>query len=59
MLDKMDQPMLADFIEKGSDVRVKNEVHLLVGDPDHQGVQRIVLAALWPKAVAEPRNSSS
>jgi len=41
--------MLADFIEKGSDVRVKNEVHLLVGDPDHQGVQRIVLAALWRK----------
>jgi len=51
-LDKMDQPMLADFIEKGSDVRVKNEVHLLVGDPDHQGVQRIVLA----RALAESRS---
>ena len=54
MLDKMDQPMLADFIEKGSDVRVKNEVHLLVGDPDRQSVQRIVLTALRPEAIAEP-----
>jgi hypothetical protein len=42
MLDETDQPTLADFIEKGSDVRVKNEVHLLVGDPDRQSVQRIV-----------------
>jgi hypothetical protein len=33
MLDETDQPTLADFIEKGSNIRVKNEVHLLVGDP--------------------------
>jgi hypothetical protein len=52
MLDETDQPTLADFIEKGSDVRVKNEVHLLVGDPDRQSVQRIVLAALRPEAIA-------
>src|SRR5215470_960482 len=54
MLDKADQPALADFVEKGSDIRIKNEVHLLVGDPDRQSVQRIVLAALRPEAVAEP-----
>jgi hypothetical protein len=52
MLDETDQPTLADFIEKGSDVRVKNELHLLVGDPDRQSVQRIVLAALRPEAIA-------
>src|SRR6266446_2942088 len=54
MLDETDQPTLADFVEKGSNVRVKNEVHLLVGDPDRQSVQRIVLAALRPEAIAEP-----
>ena len=32
MLDETDQPALTDFVEKGSNVRVKNEVHLLVGD---------------------------
>src|SRR5208282_5220723 len=54
MLDETDQPTLTDFVEKGSNVRVKNEVHLLVGDPDRQSVQRIVLAALRPEAIAEP-----
>jgi hypothetical protein len=54
MLDKTDQPTLADFVEKGSNIRVKNEVHLLVGDPDRQCVQRIMLAALRPEAIAEP-----
>src|SRR5260370_2327152 len=54
MLDETDQPTLADFVEKGSNVRVKNEVHLLVGDPDRQSVQRIVLAALRPKPIPEP-----
>src|SRR5204862_130442 len=54
MLDETDQPTLTDFVEEGSNVRVKNEVHLLVGDPDRQSVQRIMLAALRPKAIAEP-----
>ena len=54
MLDKAVQPTLADFIEKRPDIRVENEVHLLVGDPDRQGVQRVVLAALRPEPIAEP-----
>jgi hypothetical protein len=35
---------MANFIEKGPDVRVKNKVHLLAGDPDAERVQRIVLS---------------
>src|SRR6202021_1604349 len=54
MLDKADQPTLTDLIEKGSNVRVENEVHTLGGDSDDQRVQRIVLAALGTESVAEP-----
>jgi len=51
MFDEVDQPFLADFIEKGSNVRIKNEVHLLSVDPDTKRVQRIVLSTIWPKPV--------
>ena len=39
---------LIDFpLEKGSDIRVKNEVHaLLSADPHRQSIQRIVLSTL-------------
>jgi hypothetical protein len=53
MLDKADQPTLADLAEKGSNVRVEDEGPLLVGDPDRQRVQRTVLAALRPEPIAE------
>jgi site-specific DNA recombinase len=49
-----DQPILADRVEEAPDVGVQDEVHLLRRDPNHQGVQRIVLAALGAEPVAEP-----
>jgi len=54
MLDETDQPTLTDFVEKGSNVRVKNEVHAFGGDSDAERIQRIVLSALRPEPVAEP-----
>ena len=36
-------------------VRVENEVHFPGGDSDDQGVQRIMLAALWSESVREPK----
>src|SRR6202162_5273365 len=45
------QPGLADFIEKALDVDLEYPVHLCSGDPDHQGVQRIVLAALGAEPI--------
>jgi hypothetical protein len=54
MLDEADQPTLTNFVEKGSNVRVENEVHTLGGDPDTERIQRIVLSALGPETVAEP-----
>src|SRR5262245_22042184 len=43
------------IVEKGSNVRVKNEVHLLSVDPDAKRVQRIVLSTPRSKPVAEPK----
>src|SRR5215510_14392095 len=40
--------------KKGSDVRIKNEVHLLAGDSNAERVQRIVLSASRSKPIAEP-----
>src|ERR1700680_3956212 len=54
MFDEADQPLLANFIKKGSNVRVENEVHLLAGDPDAERVQRIVLSAPRPEPITEP-----
>jgi|KBSSwiStaDraftv2_1062776.scaffolds.fasta_scaffold91158_1 hypothetical protein len=54
MLDEAHEPTLTNFVEKGSNVRVKNEVHLLAGDPDAQRIQRIVLSTTWSEPVAEP-----
>src|SRR5215831_10583020 len=54
MLDEADQPFLANFVEKGSDISVKNEVHFLGRDPDAERVQRIVLSAPRPEPITEP-----
>src|SRR6202040_1551107 len=51
MLHESHQPRLADFIEKALDVDLEYPVHLCAGDPDHQGVQRIVLAALGAEPI--------
>src|SRR5262249_2159788 len=55
MFDEADQPILADFVEKGSNVGVKNEVHLPAGDSDAERIQRIMLSAPRPEAIAEPK----
>src|SRR5438477_2319558 len=54
VFDKADQPFLADRIEEGPNVRIENPVHLVAGDPDHESIQRIMLAALGPKPIREP-----
>ena len=54
MFDETNYPLLTNFVEKGSDVGVKNEVHLLAGDPDTKRIQRIVLSTPWPEPVTEP-----
>jgi hypothetical protein len=54
MLQKADEPLLADFIEERSDIGVQYVVHLRAGDADHQRVQRIMLAALGSKSIREP-----
>ena len=51
---KRTEPVLANRVEKVSDVGVKNEANLPAGDADHERVQAIVLAALRPEPVAEP-----
>ena len=51
MLQESHQPRLADFIEKALDVDLEYPVHLCAGDPDHQGVQRSVLAALGSEPI--------
>src|SRR6516225_3438048 len=55
MLQKTDQPLLADRIEEASEVRVKNIVHLCAVDSGDECVQRIVLAALGPEPVREAK----
>ena len=54
MLHEANQPLLADFVEKASDVGVQYEVHLRAGDADHQRIQRIMLAAFRSEPIREP-----
>ncbi len=54
MFQEADQPALTDLVEETADVDLEYPVHLCAGDPDHQGVQRIVLAALGAEPVREP-----
>jgi len=42
------------MIEERPEIAIQNIVHLGAGDPDHQRVQRIVLAALGPEPVRKP-----
>ena len=54
VLNETDQPVVADRIEKRPDIGVQYPVHLAAADPDHQRIQRIVLAAPRPEPVREP-----
>src|SRR5438552_1085702 len=55
MLHETDQPILAEPIEKGSNVGVQNPVHLPTGDRRRKRIQRIVLATLGSEPVREPK----
>src|SRR5260370_7066819 len=48
------QPLVTDRIEESRDISVYYPVHLRAGNPDSQGVQRIVLTASRPEPVREP-----
>ena len=54
VLDEPDQPVLADRVEERPDIGVQYEVHLPSGDPDRQGVERIMRSASGPEPVREP-----
>jgi hypothetical protein len=54
VLQETDEPCLIDRVEKGPDIRIEDVVHLLAGDPDNQGVQRIVLTAPCSEPIREP-----
>src|SRR3984893_1208065 len=45
VFDKAHQPLVTDCIEESRDIGVHYPVHLRAGNPDSQGVQRIMLAA--------------
>ena len=45
---------MADHIEEASDVGVQYPVHLGVADPDHQSIQRVMLAASRAEPIREP-----
>src|SRR6266852_5457241 len=51
MFQEADQPALVDLVEETEDVDLEYPVHLRAADPDHQGVQRVVLAALGAEPI--------
>src|SRR5215472_5282178 len=51
MLEKADQPVSAQLVEKASDINIENPAHLFPVDSNTQRIQRIVLAALRSEAV--------
>ncbi len=53
MLHEPEEPCLVHRVEKSRDVGVQDEAHFPLLDPDMERVQRIVLAASRPEAVAE------
>ena len=55
VFDKAHQPLVTDCIEESRDVGVHYPVHLRAGNPDSQGVQRIVLTASGSEPVREPQ----
>ncbi len=54
MFDELEQPVVADRVEKPGNVGVQNPVHRVGLDSHREGIQRIVLAASRPEPVAEP-----
>src|SRR3954451_20091077 len=54
VLHEPDQPFLAHRVEERLDVGVQYEVHLLAGNPDTEGVERIVRSPPRTEPVREP-----
>jgi hypothetical protein len=57
-LYEANQPVLADFVEKASDVGVQYEVHFRAGDANHQRIQRIMLTAFRSEPIRETKRQS-
>src|SRR5271167_3394524 len=53
MLDKLDHPVVIDFVEKRPNIKIEHPVHFLACDSNIQRVQRIVLAAPRSESVRE------
>src|SRR5438309_2773449 len=53
VLQKLDEPLVRQTIEKPTDVQIKNPVHLLAHDPHPQRIQRLMLAAPRTESVGE------
>ena len=51
VLDKTDQPIMADRVEEAPDIGVQYVVHLPAVDPDTECVKRIVRAAPRPEPI--------
>src|SRR3954465_3624960 len=54
VLNEPDQPFLAHRVEERLDVGVQYEVHLLAGNPDTEGVERVVRSPPRTEPVREP-----
>ena len=53
VLQETDQPRMADHVEEGPDIGIKNPADTASLDPERKRVQRVVLAAPGPESVAE------
>ena len=53
MLDELDQPLVADRVEKAPDVGVHDPAHVRARNAHSQRIQRLVLAALGSEPVRE------
>jgi hypothetical protein len=53
MLDETDQPILADFVEKGLNVSIEHPVDPPPPDPERERIQALMLVALRSETVAE------
>jgi hypothetical protein len=53
MLNKADQPIAANFVEKGLNVTIEYPVDPPLADPERERIQRLVLIAFRSEPVAE------
>src|SRR5208283_2426300 len=53
MLEKPDQPLVRQPIEKAAHVQIQHPVHTSLMESTEQGVQRSMLVASWPEPIRE------